>query len=343
MAPKNTIVKPQDTSETLKSLNGLKGLSGLSTEDYNTWKNQQLELGKLKGTESAEREDRLYKNQLFIQEFGLDTFKKYTKKEERDAMYKNVLVRSAAKTLYAEDPNYDRIMGLSDDSLLELLNSSYFNENTPEIQKQKEYYGYGGTDFDYTLGLADAVERRRLTRAKDTGNPDYQLTDSELKEVQTRFADTYKRPEVEEDIISASSRAQAFVPAGGISNPAAQIRASKKRFEKELQSNQELLDKLVIKDAEAFESEHANEIIDGRNTIISAYNSGETSYEDIESEFQNIMKDSNYYKAFRDAKELKDLTLEDKIDFISTYRTFKKYRGEEVANQANELAMQNYI
>lgn len=339
--PKTTIAT-SDKAQALESLKGLEGLSALSVEDYNTWKNQQLTLGKLKGTETAEYENGLYTNQLFIQEFGLDTFKKYNK-TERDAIYRNFIIRNTAKSLYAGDPNYDRIMGLSDDSLLELMNSNYFNENTPEVEEQKLYYGYGGTDFDYTLGLADAVERRRRTRAEDTGNPDYQLTEAELKEVQFRFQDTYKRPEVEGDILSATASAQAFSYPGGVSAPAAMIRGGKRRFERTLQNNQELLDQFVTRDIEAVETEHYQEIIDGRKSIIDGYNSGKLSYEDIEAEFQAIMQDSNYYKAFRDAKELEGLTLEDKADFIAKYRIFKQYKGETVANQSNEMFMQNYI
>jgi hypothetical protein len=44
----------------------LKGIYDLSNEDYNIWYNQQVKDGKLKGNESFDYQDRLYKNQLYV-------------------------------------------------------------------------------------------------------------------------------------------------------------------------------------------------------------------------------------------------------------------------------------
>ncbi len=135
----------------LKDLKGLKGLSGLSQQERDAWR--RLNADKLKGA-SSQDEDRLYRNQQFVKEFGLDAFHSYNM-EQRDALYKQTLTdraivnnyspytnKKGADGNYIVDPNkgtgngeeFQKIFAMDADSKIKLLNSGW----KPSSQINKE-------------------------------------------------------------------------------------------------------------------------------------------------------------------------------------------------------------
>lgn len=139
-------------------LNALKGRLGASIEDYKAWKEEQTRLGKINRRTKQPYIDRLYKNQQFINKYGLETFESMNA-QQRDAKFKHDIVQNAAAakwspyqrrdksgkiTGFSQKPiagngaspeEYERIMKMGDDSLLELLDSSW----TPTQQIQKKW------------------------------------------------------------------------------------------------------------------------------------------------------------------------------------------------------------
>ena len=90
----------------VEKLKGLQGLKGLSTEAREAWKQQQIDLGKISSGTSFEQQDRLYKNQQYIEKYGRDAFKS-TPFQERDAQFERDITLEALEDKYAGDPNIE--------------------------------------------------------------------------------------------------------------------------------------------------------------------------------------------------------------------------------------------
>ena len=135
----------------LKDLKGLKGLSGLSQQERDAWR--RLNADKLKGA-SSQDEDRLYRNQQFVKEFGLDAFHSYNM-EQRDALYEQTLTdraiinnyspytnKKGADGNYLVDPNkgtgngeeFQKIFAMDVSSKQKLLSSGW--KPSPQIDKE---------------------------------------------------------------------------------------------------------------------------------------------------------------------------------------------------------------
>ena len=78
----------------VEKLKGLQGLKGLSEEARNAWKQQQIDLGKITDNTSWEQQDRLYRNQQYIEKYGRDAFKS-TPWQERDSQFERDITLEA--------------------------------------------------------------------------------------------------------------------------------------------------------------------------------------------------------------------------------------------------------
>ena len=96
----------------IEKLKGLKGLKGLSAQEYEDWKNQQIEAGKIKETTSFENQEKVYNNQLYIAKYGIDSFKSFSY-DERLARYKEDTLKDAVLDKYAGDPKLSEYMSFS--------------------------------------------------------------------------------------------------------------------------------------------------------------------------------------------------------------------------------------
>ena len=104
----------------------LKGIYDLSNEDYNIWYNQQLKEGKLKGNESFDHQDRLYKNQLYVKQFGEEGFWDKTP-EERDTEYNNYLFEQQLNERYGNNTEVTSSV-LSPQARMYLLENGYLTQ-----------------------------------------------------------------------------------------------------------------------------------------------------------------------------------------------------------------------
>ena len=114
----------------ITSLKGLEGLKGLSETEYASWRKAQEQLGKLTKNSSWKQEDRLYRNQLFVNKFGIDTFNSYDV-DQRDAIFRDSLVSEAFNETYNKDgklsPELEDIK--STDAKLYLIEKGYIPQN----------------------------------------------------------------------------------------------------------------------------------------------------------------------------------------------------------------------
>lgn len=63
---------------TPNGLKRLEGLRGLSDDEYTAWRNDMIQSGKITNRTSFKQADRLYRNQQFVDQFGIDEFNKHS-------------------------------------------------------------------------------------------------------------------------------------------------------------------------------------------------------------------------------------------------------------------------
>lgn len=119
----------------IEKLKGLKGLKGLSSTEYKEW--ADLNTDKIKGT-SYTYQDRLYRNQLFLQRFNNKDLLHSLTPDERDSLYKKSLVEEAIQ-IYKDDDRFSEISNMTTEGQLELLESGYENDSEwdSKIEKMK--------------------------------------------------------------------------------------------------------------------------------------------------------------------------------------------------------------
>ena len=118
-----------------KGLPGLKGWGSLSSEEKEAFMSQHPDMRGL----SMGKQIAAYRNQQFIDRFGVDAFNQYNR-QQRDQMYKAAVVGDEIDKVFKDDENYSAIKSLTADSQYELLQSDYLNQkqNLENAQELKE-------------------------------------------------------------------------------------------------------------------------------------------------------------------------------------------------------------
>lgn len=121
-----------------KPFKGLPSITDMSNEDYQVWAEENKD--KIKGKTSYQI-DRLYKNQKFVEKYGVDTFNSLNK-YERDSLYESDNINSYIQDNYSKDKRFNEIQGLTPEGKRELINSSYKNpeELNNAIQHEEDIY-----------------------------------------------------------------------------------------------------------------------------------------------------------------------------------------------------------
>lgn len=352
----------------------LEGVGGLSEDDYNSWKNEQISLGKLKETTLIDRQDRLYRNQQYIKRYGIDDFKLYSA-SERDARYKSDVLSEIMLKHYGSDPRFNEIRELSEDKQIELLKSGYVNTNTLDYKKQQRYYDaslhyneksqrVSSEIFELENALKESNGRIN-DYALDENSSDVQLlaeeqfNESLKKRIQAKkdelnrsvldgasatsqaYKDTYSKPITFSAALSNIGTTNQMKGIYGTRQEA--VDAKQHELKVKYDKNQDKLNKTIQEDNDSFLEDNTDNLIKLETSIVDSYNSKEQSYDDIAETFENVMQYSNHYKAFKDAEELRYLGLTDKIKFIAAFETAKQQYGEIKAISVVDQMMRNYI
>ena len=132
----------------LKGLDGLKGLSALPEDLQDEWIRRKKESGSIKEDFTYEDIDRVFRNNLYVNKFGLDEFKSKPK-EERDAQFKNSAYKDTWKAKSFGQKDSDILSTTLDDADLSTkeiqkgLNSYYTEEEKlKEVENRKETAEY---------------------------------------------------------------------------------------------------------------------------------------------------------------------------------------------------------
>lgn len=142
-----------------KGLSKLKGINALPESNRKSFEEQAVKAGLLPKKYSNSQADRLYRDVQYINEFGIDDFTSTPDYNMRDSKYRGAVINSTAQEVFKDIPYQDKSIifgderigytGLDSDSLLELMQSGYKNEDElndlrKEIDSKKEEYNKGG-------------------------------------------------------------------------------------------------------------------------------------------------------------------------------------------------------
>lgn len=286
-------------------LKGLRGLKGLSVQEREAWKQQQLSLGKITTSTSWNQLDRLYRNQQYVDRYGIDAFQA-TSPQDRDIQFERDITLEALEEKYAGDPNIEKYKTLSIRGMQKLIESDHVS--SVELQR----------DFEALEEIKTNID-----------NLDVEYTDEPLS-LKERLKSTYET--------------SVFVPAGGIkSQQEFQKGGAQIAYDVKKKRSDEAYEKIRIEDNEYLIQSSKEEADTVKGNLLLEYNKGNISTEDIDSLFEEAVKHSSYYKAFKDAKELEDLTPEEKINIISSKAAVGKIAGEWKSIETTDQLIQNLI
>ena len=271
-----------------KGLPGLRGWSSLSSEERAAFRAAHPDIDKL----SRKQQIAAYRNQQFIDRFGMDTFNQMNR-QQRDAMYRSAVIGDEIDSVFKDDVNYAEIKNMTSDSQYELLNSDY-KKNIDRLKELDEFDEEHGDTFRAATLLAGQVGL---------------------------------------DIAKGKARNKATSILNGIVS----------------KDNQRKADSV---------KQDTQEIAGG---IVSQLNSGELDANTFNASFDSLMKggtqvvDSGvgkyevtnpgvrYYKAFENAHELQDYTLEDKIKDYAEYMALQQKYGTASAISRMESKFQQRV
>lgn len=289
----------------VEKLKGLQGLKGLSVEARKAWKQQQIEAGYINSNTTFEQQDRLYRNQQYIERYGREAFKN-TPYQERDAQFERDITLEALEDKYAGDPNIEEYKTLSIKGMQKLIESEHVN--TLELQK----------DF------------KNLEKHKRN------IDNLDIKD------DT--KPLTLKGRLKSAYETSVFVPTGGIkSQQEIQKEGAQTIYDTKKKISEEAYEKIRIEDNEDIINSSKKEADIVKSDLLLEYNNGNIAIEDIDALFEEAVKYSTYYKAFKDAKELENLTPEEKINIISSKAAVSEIADEWKSIETTDQLMQNLI
>lgn len=291
----------------VEKLKGLQGLKGLSVEARKAWKQQQIDAGYINANTTFEQQDRLYRNQQYIERYGREAFKN-TPYQERDVQFERDLTLEALEDKYAGDPNIEEYKTLSIKGMQELIESDHISA----VALQNEY---------------NNIQKKK-------------------KELEERGQEINTDPT---SLRSWALRTAGVTATSSISQSASynpytvQAESLDQVYEHDKKKSADIYEKIRTEDNERIINSSKKEADIVKNDLILEYNNGNITTEDINALFEEAVKYSTYYKAFKDAKELENLTPEEKINIISSKAAVSEMADEWKSIETTDQLMQNLI
>lgn len=277
-----------------KPFKGLPSVTDMSNEDYQIWAEENKD--KIKGKTSYQI-DRLYKNQKFVEKYGLETFSSLDK-NERDSLYESDNINSYIKDNYSEDSRFSDINNLTLEGKRELINSGYLDSSTLKSRiegasKKAEELKSFDEEHPILAGLRDISANRHGM---------YSASKKDEISAETEVESTIQNQEFTLNNIIEKDKERKI---SSISNLDYAINRD---YHAKLNSGELTL----------------GDIYDEFDKIGSGY--AETNTINGEAYWQEI-PGSNYYNVFKDTKWLNNLSKEDKIDIMSKYKALANTYG----------------
>lgn len=132
----------------MNELQELKGIYGLNTQERNYKISKMVEQGLLPKNWTMSQVDRIFRNNQYVDTFGIEAFKANTDPISRDKEFKSFIVGNAVKSKYANDPNLEGILKMTTEGQLELLNNNKYN--TQDFINQSAEDAKNSLDSNFT-------------------------------------------------------------------------------------------------------------------------------------------------------------------------------------------------
>lgn len=324
-----------------------KGFSALDEDEREEWERQNAQ--KIAG-KSDEWKERLWKNQRFVDAFGMDVFKSYDK-EERDKMYDTALTRAALEERYGTNDNYDTLKTLTPEGQKELMESGYKSDTQLKAEKMEdkdldEYSSKERLKAGWELAKSSAATGKAIGGLVGSVSGAFA---GPLGMIIGPIAGAATGAGIGAIVGLSAASVNPDLAKGQIANNAKK-------------ENDELLNKIVVADNERAKEDSKEEIDDLYDKYIDEFNSGIYKEDQINESFDSIAlngkrtvtdefghtdvydhKGSNYYTMFKDTDIFENFDLEDKLKYLAQYQELSSKYGVNKALSILEQDMQNYV
>ena len=350
------------------------GFTGLDQNERQQWEQSNPRFSDLEDY----KKDRVWRNQQFIKNYGLDAFNSVTNPEERDRIHEMNLIGTAMIQKFGDDDNFRELQDLSPKGALELLKSDYKPQWQIKMEKEAK-------ESEESVLLKEPSSKKKENRhfnlfknwfTSDWG--DYSLKDR-YDAVVNSTAEGMKEGIWEGTFASIILSGGPLIPAGiilggvyggthgfleGFFHPEKGAEYNQRKAEAE---NQDILERIKESDNIFKKDDTRQEAFDIENQYLKAYRSSGNNKESfekaIDNEFDEIalnkkipVKDpfgkdyeesyvgSNYYSAFKDTDILKEnLSTKDKIKYIAQSKAIANKYGKSAALEVLDGEMQSLV
>lgn len=326
------------------------GLGGLTQDEINNWEIDNAE--KTAGHDDLWK-DRLWRNQQFVRDIGLETFQKIPNAEDRDKLYKNYLLSKSVEDKYGSNENLQQLLELTPEAKEELLRSDYKSDAALRMENKQAL----NNDWtDYSLGeRLNAITSNAVSQGT-TGMGVGSVAGASFG------TPLFGAGAVAGGFLGAAIGGAAGMVSGtlhGIAHPedAQGLNAAQRKAE-----NDEILNKISVSDNERKIADSQGEINDRFSKYLQAYNSGAISTEQVNQMFDQIAlngkrtytdelgnteqydyQGSNYYSAFKDTSEFEHFGISDKLKYLAQTEVLSQKYGQNAALSSLEQEIQNYV
>ena len=355
-----------------------KGIAGLDDNEFSLFENS---LSDETRNQTEPFKDRVWKNQQFVKNIGMDAFLAIPDADRRDKIYEDYLLDKAIVEKYSTNENLEQLRSLTADGKMKLLESNYASDW--QLKQEKE-----DTKKKNNTGLFDYLGNLVVGNWDEVADATKKWADHSLMERWNAItSDAVEQGKLGMGVGTAVGTAFAGVGAGpglamggltgmlsgiltGIAHPedGAEATLTQRKID-----NENTLSKIIAADNEK-KKEEARDDIDAifvgyqqaleRGQITTkdgevkpfteknvdeifdaiALNGKRTSEPD---EFGNTEEydyvGSNYYSAFKDTDEFEHFTTYDKLKYIAQTEALANRYGNTAAMSILDQDMQNYV
>lgn len=317
-------------------LEKLNGLSGLSSNARMGWERANANLLRGKSDYFA---NQLYKNQQFINRYGLEAFRRYNA-DQREQIYRNAVLNDEvikrfnpykmdASGNYIKDKNnrfilnqgkteadantFFKLMSLEDDNKEELLNSNWRPDQDIDRQYAAQYKSLGAKPIQLKKTGKGFLEKLFNSLSYETNNDVIGNEDNEL----TRW-------EKQKSHLDAT-------------------------VNKRKEDNKKIFDNINAKDLETKENNVSGLTFDIYNNEISKLNDSQIKnlfLTSIKGEKEGTLKNGVFAALFKDGKNIssiaQDFSIDDMRWYLAKEKSMRAVYGDAVASEALNNYSKNY-
>lgn len=290
-----------------EGLKGLQGLSALSEAEKADFMKSNITSGILSSNASYASHDRVYRNNLFIDKFGIEKFNSLSS-QDRDALYEKALVDEAIQ-VYKDDKNFPTINTLTTTSKKFLLESGYLTDAEFEDEQNRKLKQAAETDNSSGFSFFET-----FTNLMEPG-----LAGGKAIALDGKGSHGYGK---------SSETNQAIIESG---------------YTAEQEARNKVLENLVHKDnAHKVEmSSGLSAVL--YDDLQSKLDTWAIKPHEVSQLFESIAEFSPHYNAFKNSEEMSNFGLSDQMKAIADFMAVSKIFDEASAVGALSDQIQNYI